>query len=209
MNCCSPLKPLTTLLSLVSYMLQHLARALRRQYTPLPHTLLCAPRANSTAAASHYDVLGVGRTATAADIKKAFRTRAKAVHPDLNTHAVSRTDAEAFLRLVAAYEVLSDPEQRRLYDAATDPTLPRVLRHAAATQQQRATGGAAAAATSADQNAGTTIDVQAATAGMCHATAAVFAVSQTADALPCSRRRLARLAVGVGRLGAAWPCRLT
>lgn len=154
-------------------MLQHLARALRRHTPPLP---LLSPRANSTAAASHYEVLGVGRRATPADIKKAFRARAKAVHPDLNTQHASRSDAEAFLRLVAAYEVLSDPEQRRLYDAATDPTLPRVLRRAAATQQQRAAGGAAAAASSGDQDAGA-IDVQAATAGNYCTTAAVFAFS--------------------------------
>lgn len=186
-------------------MLQHLARALRRH---MPLNTLLAPRANSTAAASHYEVLGVGRTATPADIKKAFRTRAKAVHPDLNTHA-SRPDAEAFLRIVAAYEVLSDPEQRRLYDAATDPTLSDVLRRAAATQQQHAAGGAAAAASSADQDAGT-IDVQAATAGMyCTAQMLPSLLFQTAGTLPCSCRRLAGLAVGAGRLGTAWPCRLT
>jgi DnaJ-domain-containing protein 1 len=154
-DCCvHPLQPLTTLLSLFSYMLQHLARALRRHHKPQPHLTTLLARANSTAAASHYEVLGVTRTATPADIKQAFRTRAKAVHPDLNTHA-DRSDAEAFLRLVSAYEVLSDPEQRRLYDTQTDPSLPRVLRRAAATQQQRTTAAGGTAANSADQDTGT------------------------------------------------------
>lgn len=72
--------------------------------------------------------------------------RAKALHPDLNSQ-LSQSDAEAFLRLVAAYEVLSDAEQRRLYDAATDPQLPHMLRRAAAAQQQQQADAAAGQAT--------------------------------------------------------------
>lgn len=78
--------------------------------------------------------------------------RAKALHPDLNTHLAPAQAQEAFLRLVVALEVLSDEQQRRLYDAATDPALPRVLRRAAAAQQQQA-ADAAAGGTQATQGA--------------------------------------------------------
>jgi DnaJ-class molecular chaperone len=70
--------------------------------------------------------------------------RAKALHPDVNAHLAPAQAQEAFLRLVTACEVLSDEQQRRLYDAATDPALPRVLRRAAAAQQQQAADAAAA-----------------------------------------------------------------
>jgi hypothetical protein len=80
--------------------------------------------------------------------------KAKALHPDLNSH-LGQSDAEAFLRLVAAYEVLSDAEQRRLYDAATDPQLPGMIRRAAAAQQQQA-GAAGATGCSTQHDAGKT-----------------------------------------------------
>lgn len=56
--------------------------------------------------------------------------RAKELHPDLNAQW-SAADGEAFLQLVTAYEVLSDPEQRQLYDMSQDQQLPGVLRRAA------------------------------------------------------------------------------
>lgn len=57
--------------------------------------------------------------------------RAKDLHPDLNAQW-SASDSEAFLRLVTAYEVLSDPQQRQLYDMSASTELPGVLRRAAA-----------------------------------------------------------------------------
>jgi molecular chaperone DnaJ len=61
----------------------------------------------------YYDVLGVDRTADAKDIKKAFRQKAKALHPDTNPSP----DAESqFKELGEAYSVLSDTEKRRIYD---------------------------------------------------------------------------------------------
>lgn len=80
--------------------------------------------------------------------------KAKALHPDLNSH-VGQSDVEAFLRLVAAYDVLSNAEQRRLYDAATDPQLPGMIRRAAAAQQQQA-GAADASGPSTQHDAGGT-----------------------------------------------------
>ena len=60
----------------------------------------------------YYQVLGVERTASADDIKTAFRHRAKSLHPDQGGGA----DKEGFRRLLEAYEALRDPQQRLRYD---------------------------------------------------------------------------------------------
>jgi len=67
----------------------------------------------ATTESDYYDVLGVSRTASDAEIKRAFRTLARELHPDVS----SAPDADARFRDVAeAYEVLSDPERRATYD---------------------------------------------------------------------------------------------
>lgn len=60
----------------------------------------------------YYEVLGVSRTASAEEIKKAFRKTAAQLHPDNKDTG----DESAFKELVAAYEVLSDEEKRPIYD---------------------------------------------------------------------------------------------
>ena len=61
----------------------------------------------------YYDVLGVGRDADGATVKKAFRRLARELHPDVSAAA----DAdEQFKEVVEAYEVLSSSERRQLYD---------------------------------------------------------------------------------------------
>jgi curved DNA-binding protein len=62
----------------------------------------------------YYDVLGVARDATADQIKQAYRQLARKYHPDVNP---GDKQAEAkFKEAQAAYDILSDPEKRALYD---------------------------------------------------------------------------------------------
>jgi molecular chaperone DnaJ len=64
---------------------------------------------------SLYDALGVPKTASQAEIKKAYRKLVQEFHPDKNP---GDTDAEnRFKEVQAAYDVLSDPEKRKQYDA--------------------------------------------------------------------------------------------
>jgi molecular chaperone DnaJ len=63
----------------------------------------------------YYEVLGVGRDAGEAEVKKAFRKLARELHPDVNAHD---PDAEEkFKEAAEAYEVLSDAERRQTYDS--------------------------------------------------------------------------------------------
>jgi DnaJ-class molecular chaperone len=62
-----------------------------------------------------YEVLGVAKTASADDIKKAYRKLAKRLHPDLNPG--NAKIEQQFKEVSAAYHLLSDPEKRRRYDA--------------------------------------------------------------------------------------------
>lgn len=70
-----------------------------------------------------YEVLGVSKTASAEELKKAYRQQALKYHPDRNKAADA---AEKFKEASEAYEVLSNPEKRKNYDqfghAAFDPS---------------------------------------------------------------------------------------
>jgi DnaJ-class molecular chaperone len=62
-----------------------------------------------------YEVLGVARTATQDDIRKAYRRHAKKLHPDINPG--DKAGEARFKEISAAYELLSDAEKRRRFDA--------------------------------------------------------------------------------------------
>ena len=66
----------------------------------------------------YYAILGVDRQASAEDIKKAYRRLARELHPDVNPDPQAQ---ERFKIVTAAYEVLSDPEKRQMFDLGGDP----------------------------------------------------------------------------------------
>lgn len=62
----------------------------------------------------HYQTLGVPRTASAEDIRKAYRELARKYHPDL--HPDDDAAKEKFKKVQAAFDVLNDPSKREMYD---------------------------------------------------------------------------------------------
>src|SRR5262245_61672716 len=62
----------------------------------------------------YYDVLGVTRTASQAEIQRAYRKLARECHPDVNKEDGAE---EKFKQITEAYEVLKDPDKRKKYDA--------------------------------------------------------------------------------------------
>ena len=61
-----------------------------------------------------YDILGVSKNASAAEIKSAFRRQAKKLHPDANKHDPKA--ATRFAELNAAYEILGEADKRKAFD---------------------------------------------------------------------------------------------
>lgn len=86
-----------------------------------PHVASCTPKTKPKppprtprAAQQHaamYDVLGVTRTATPEQIRTAYRRLARQLHPDVNPGGGDR-----FKQVTEAYDVLSDPDSRAVYD---------------------------------------------------------------------------------------------
>jgi molecular chaperone DnaJ len=67
--------------------------------------------------ADHYEILGVSRSASSEEIKKAYRKLARELHPDVND---SDEAQERFKLVTHAYEVLGDDQARRRYDSGGD-----------------------------------------------------------------------------------------
>ena len=61
-----------------------------------------------------YQILGVPRTASQDEIQRAYRKLARSYHPDVNKDPAAE---ERFKEVSEAYDVLSDPESRKRYDA--------------------------------------------------------------------------------------------
>ncbi|HXC66141.1 MAG TPA: J domain-containing protein, partial [Nitrospiraceae bacterium] len=70
----------------------------------------------ATTERDYYQVLGLSKSASADDIKKAYRRLARQVHPDLHSGAKKSEMEKKFKELNAAHEVLSDPDKRKKYD---------------------------------------------------------------------------------------------
>lgn len=64
---------------------------------------------------THYETLGIDKTADAAAIKAAYKSAAQKHHPDKGG------DEEKFKAITKAYEILSDPQKRARYDTGKDP----------------------------------------------------------------------------------------
>src|SRR4051812_21277250 len=73
---------------------------------------------NAQVARDYYGILGIAPDAGSDEIKRAYRRLARELHPDVNPDPGAQ---ERFAEVSAAYEVLSDPEKRRIVDLGGDP----------------------------------------------------------------------------------------
>lgn len=94
-------------------------------------------------ARTHYEILGIKKTATAGEVKSAYRKIALQHHPDRSKDPRS---AEIFLKATESYEILSDPARRKGYDEQLDGEVRRIEERARQTAAAVAAAEAAAKA---------------------------------------------------------------
>ena len=83
---------------------------------------------------SHYDVLGVGRTASREEIRKAYKKLCLDCHPDRNPGDPQAEDR--FKQVNEAYQTLSDPRKRRMYDVSGTTSSNPFVAHTPETVQE-------------------------------------------------------------------------
>lgn len=91
----------------------------------------------------YYEVLGIGRDASAEQIKRAYHRRPCRSHPDVTSDPDAR---EKFKQVNEAYEVLSDPQKKSIYDRGGDPAHAGLKRSAAASTPSEGSADSTAAA---------------------------------------------------------------
>lgn len=82
-------------------------------------TFFGSPYTNDSKQRDHYDVLGVNKNASAADIKRAYYKLAKQFHPDSNPDPSAK---EKFTEINNSYQILGDEEKRKQYDQSVSHT---------------------------------------------------------------------------------------
>ena len=74
---------------------------------------------------NYYDILQVNRNASPEIIEKAYKTLAKKYHPDLQAEENKKQAEEILKEINEAYEVLSNPEKKKVYDISLSSSEPR------------------------------------------------------------------------------------
>ncbi len=82
---------------------------------------------------NHYHILEVSQSASQTEIKQAYRRLAKEFHPDSRRETANH---DHIVRIIAAYEVLGDPQRRRTYDQQLIPSYPSARRQQRTAQAQ-------------------------------------------------------------------------